>query len=179
MPDMEITKNKSITVREFVPDDAAEFQIACLESIKTVGKWMPWCHKDYTLAEAKDWISICNKEFKAGTSYDLGIFRNSDAKLIGSVAINQLKQADKIGNIGYWVRESLQNQGHARQAVELIKNYGFDQLNLVRLEIVVVATNTASIQVAKNAGAEFECIAKSRLMHEGQTHPAAIYSFTV
>lgn len=126
---MDITENKTITIREFVPEDAAEFQSACLESIDTV-------------------------------------------------AINQLDKANHSGNIGYWVRESLQNQGYARQAVELIKNYGFHQLNLVRLEIVVVATNSASIQVAKNAGAEFECIAKSRLMHEGRPHSAAIYSFT-
>ena len=175
---MEVTNNNAICIREFVPDDAAEFQAACLESIDTVGKWLPWCHNDYTLDEAKDWISICAKEFKASTSYDLGIFRNSDSRLIGSIAINELDKANQIGNIGYWVRESLQNQGYARQAVELIKEFGFDQLKLVRLEIVVVATNAASIQVAQNAGAEFECIAKSRLMHEGRAHSAAIYSFT-
>ena len=98
--------------------------------------------------------------------------------LIGSIAINQLDKANKIGNIGYWVRETQQNYGYALQAVELIKDYGFRQLQLVRLEIVVLTENAASIAVAEKSGAEFECIAKSRLMHEGRARAAAIYSFT-
>jgi len=175
---MEIAKNKDITIRQFEPDDAAEFTSACLESIDTVGKWMPWCHSGYKLEEAADWISICSKEFKAGTSYDLGIFRNTDSILVGSIAINQLNTNHRIGNIGYWVRESLQNQGYAGQAVDLIREYGFNHLQLVRLEIVVLEENTASKRVAEKTGAEFECIAKSRLMHDGRARSAAIYSFT-
>jgi len=175
---MDITKNDSITVREFEPHDAPEFALACRESIATVGKWMPWCHSGYTPAEALDWITICERAFKAGTSYDLGLFRNSDALLLGSIAINDLDRDNRIGNIGYWVRESQQNQGYALPAVELIKAYGFHHLQLERLEIVVLAENTASRRVAEKSGAEFECIAKSRLFHDGCAKPAAIYSFT-
>ena len=102
---MEIAKNETITIREFEPDDATEFTSACLESVDTVGRWMRWCHNKYTRKEATDWIAICSREFEAGTSYDLGIFRNSDAKFIGSIAINQLDKDNRIGNIGYWVRE--------------------------------------------------------------------------
>jgi len=139
---------------------------------------MTWCHSEYTPEEALRWITICAKEFEAGTSYDLGLFRNSDSVLIGSIAINQLDRINRIGNIGYWVRESEQNKGYASQAVELIKEFGFRQLELERLEIVVLTENTASVRVAEKSGAEFECIAKSRLFHEGCPKPAAIYSFT-
>jgi len=175
---MEIAKSKTITIREFVPDDAVAFTAACLESMGTVGKWMAWCHGEYTNEEATAWISICAREFEAGSSYDFGIFRNSDSMLIGSIAINQLDKANKIGNIGYWVRETQQNHGYALQAVELVKDFGFRQLQLVRLEIVVLTENAASIAVAEKSGAEFECIAKSRLMHEGRARAATIYSFT-
>ena len=175
---MEIARNQAITIRAFEPGDATEFMAACLESIGTVGKWLPWCHCGYTYEEAAEWISICSRELKAGTSYDLGIFRNSDSALVGSIAINDLDMTNRIGNIGYWIRESLQHQGYARQAVELIRDYGFQYLHFVRLEIVVLTENTASMRVAEHTGAELECIAKSRLMHNGRARSAAVYSFT-
>ena len=175
---MDIVKSETINIRAFQANDTVEFTAACLESYDTLGKWMPWCHREYSCDEAMNWISQCTKEIEAGNSYDFGIFRNSDARLIGSVAINQLDHRNKIGNIGYWVRESLQRQGYAKQAVELIRRYGFEELLLVRLEIVVAMGNIASKHVALSAGAEFECVAKNRLIIDGQTEPAAVYSFT-
>ena len=175
---MVIAKSEELTVRAFKPDDAAEFTSACLESTETVGKWMPWCDKGYTHDTALSWISPCCSEIQAGNAFDLGIFRNSDSLFVGSIAINRLDKQNRIGNIGYWVRQSLQQQGYALKAINLIKKYGFQELHLVRLEIVVLAENTASRRAAESAGAEFECLAKNRLMHNGIAKTAAIYSFT-
>ena len=175
---MDIAKSTDITIRAFEESDAAEFTLACRESFETVGNWLPWCHENYTREEALYWISFCSQEIQAGNSYDLGIFRNSDSLLVGSIAINQLDKRNRIGNIGYWVRESLQQQGYALKAVNLIKRYGFQQLELSRLEIVMLTENNASKRVAESAGAEFECIAKNRLMHDGYSKAAAVYSFT-
>ena len=175
---MEYAKSENITIREFEPNDAADFRDACFESIETVGQWMPWCQANYELKEALAWFTLCSTEIKAGNSYDLGIFRNTDSRLIGSIAINQLDKRNRIGNIGYWVRETLQRQGYAREAVDLIKQFGFQELNLARLEIIVIEENYASRQVAEKSGADFECLAKNRLIHDGSPKTAAVYSFT-
>ena len=175
---MEFSKSKNITIRAFEPNDAAEFRVACLESIDTVGKWMPWCHASYEQEEALSWFAQCSKEIESGDSFDLGIFRNADSLLVGSIAINQLDKRNRIGNIGYWVRESLQRQGYALEAIELIKEFGFQEIDLVRLEIVVHAENSASRGVAERAGTCFECLAKNRLIHNGVPETAAVYSFT-
>lgn len=175
---MKIVKSENITIRAYEPNDAVGFRDACLESIDTVGKWMPWCHADYKLEEALSWFAHCSAEIEAENSYDVGIFRNTDSFLVGSIAINQLDKLNRIGNIGYWIREPLQRQGYALEAVELIKKFGFQELHLVRLEIVVIAENSASRRVAEKAGACFECLAKNRLMHNGIPKTAAVYSFT-
>ena len=175
---MVIAKSEDITVRAFEPDDTAEFTSACLESVETVGKWMPWCNEAYTQDTALSWISLCSSEIEAGNAFDLGVFRNSDSLFVGSIAINRLDKQNRIGNIGYWVRQSLQQQGYALKAINLIKKYGFQKLHLVRLEIVVLEENMASRRAAECAGAEFECQAKNRLMHDGIANTAAVYSFT-
>ena len=50
-------------------------------------------------------------------------------------------------------------------------------MNLVRLELVVLTENVASRRVAERTGAQFECVAKNRLMHNGRAESAAIYAF--
>jgi len=92
-----------------------------------------------------------------------------------SEAVSSL--VNNIGSIGYWVRESSQNQGIASSAVELIKNFGFNTLGLTRLEIVILEDHKISRRVAEKSGAIFECIAKNRLVHNGQARAAAVYSF--
>ena len=62
------------------------------------------------------------------------------------------------------------------QAVELIKDFGFNVLSLTRLEIVVLTENKISRRIAEKAGAKFECIAENRLIHNGEAMPAAVYS---
>jgi RimJ/RimL family protein N-acetyltransferase len=175
---METIQSADIIIRPFTPDDASEFTAACLESRNTVGHWMPWWHEGYTQEEALTWIATCANKIAAGTSYDVGIFRAEDGLLIGSIAINRLDTLNRIGNIGYWVRESLQGQGYAGKAITLIKEFGFQTLQLVRIELIILEDNVASRSVAERAGAEFECLAKKRLMHQGYARTAAVYSFT-
>ncbi|WP_270697720.1 GNAT family N-acetyltransferase, partial [Aeromonas sp. QDB39] len=90
--------------------------------------------------------------------------------------INQLSPHHRYGNIGYWVRQSRQGQGIARQAVALLRDFGFQQLGLFRLEIVMGVGNSASEAVAIAVGATFECRARNRIFLHGRPLDALIYS---
>ena len=125
--------SKNIILRPFIEGDAIEFVKAVTESVKTVGLWMPWCHSEYSEEEANNWFSSCRKNIDDDFAYDIGIFSAIDGKLIGGISINQIDRMNKIGNIGYWVRESLQNQGYATGAVKLIESFGFNTLERKRL----------------------------------------------
>ncbi len=168
--------SKNIKLRPFVEADAIEFVAAVIESVKTVGLWMPWCHSEYTKEEANTWFDRCQKNIDEDIAYDIGIFSAIDDKLIGGISINQIDHTNKIGNIGYWVRESLQKQGYATGAVKLIESFGFNTLGLTRLELVILEKNMASRNVAEKLGATYECIAQNRLMHNERAMAAVVYS---
>ncbi len=85
--------------------------------------------------------------------------------------------ASQIGSVGYWVRESQQGKGYCSEAVDRIKEFGFNELALARLEIAVLVENRASCQVAEKCGAKLECVAENRLVHRGRPAAAAVYSF--
>ncbi len=175
---MLIAENDSIVIRSFENSDASEFCNAVLESLDTVGVWMPWCHDQYSETEALEWFDSCARGISSGESYDVGLFDKDDGLLLGSVAINQIDSVNRIGNIGYWIRRTQQQKGIAVSAVRMMHQFGLGELGLNRLIIVVVESNLASRRVAEKSGAHFECIAAKRLMHQGKPQAAAIYSFT-
>lgn len=170
--------NAKLVIRHFEPADADEFVRAAHESIETVGKWMSWCSSSFTQDKALAWFATCDQDREAGRAYDMGLFCATTGQLLGGAGINQLATHHRYGNIGYWVRQSRQGCGIAQQAVALLRDFGFQQFGLFRLEIVMGVGNTASEAVAIAAGATFECRARNRIFFNGQPFDAYIYSLT-
>jgi ribosomal-protein-serine acetyltransferase len=62
-----------VRVRPFEMDDAANFVAAARESASSVGKWMDWCHADYSIEEAQTWIESCSRKRAEGTAYEFAL----------------------------------------------------------------------------------------------------------
>ncbi|MGR1184525.1 GNAT family N-acetyltransferase [Aeromonas veronii] len=168
--------NTQLVIRPFELADADEFVHEAHESIETVGKWMSWRSRSFTRDSALEWFANCDQDRAAGRAFDMGIFSATTGQLLGGAGINQLSPHHRYGNIGYWVRQSRQGCGIARQAVALLRDFGFQQLGLFRLEIVMGVGNNASEAVAIAAGATFECRARNRIFLHSQPLDALIYS---
>ncbi len=173
---MELIKNSRITIKSFNETNLKEFVTAVKESVDTVGQWMPWCTAEYSMEEAQFWFKYCQSNIKHKTAYDVGIFLSETGQLAGGISINRINRMDMVGNIGYWVRESLQNQGIASEAIQLIKTFGFETLELTRLEILILEENHISQKLAEKSGAKLECLARNRLIHNARPTDAFVYS---
>lgn len=166
----------NLLLRPFVDGDALQFVQAARESAKTVGIWMPWWKADYSEEEALRWFEACGEGIAKKSEYDIGIFLADSGTFAGGISVNRIDADNRIANIGYWIRESMQNQGLCSRAVKRISEFGFEDLGLVRLEIIVLTENLASRRVAEKCGAKLEYIAENRLIHNDRPMPAAIYS---
>jgi len=167
---------EKLFLRPFESSDVDQFVAAVRESADTIGEWLPWWKADYSEDEGLFWFEACEKAIAVRSGFDIGVFHKDGDVLIGSVAINRIDTENQIGSLGYWVRGSQQGNGYCSEAVNRIKLFGFDELALTRLEIVVLDQNIASRRVAEKCGAVLECIAENRLMHRGQPAAAAVYS---
>jgi len=167
---------KTLYLRKFETSDVEQFVDAIRESAKSVGEWLAWWKADYSEDEALSWFEACEKAIAARSGFDIGVFHKDSDVLIGSIAINRIDTANQIGSLGYWVRESQQGNGYCSLAVNRIKSFGFNELALTRLEIVVLDQNIGSRRVAEKCGAILECIAENRLVYRGQPAAAAVYS---
>lgn len=165
-----------ISIRPYRLEDSAVVYNAVRESMSELIPWMPWCHPNYSIDESRTWLENQIPAFQQGKAFEFAIVSLS-GRYLGGCGLNQIDNINRRTNLGYWVRSSAAGHGVATAAVKLIRSWGFENTDLIRLEIVIAVENQASRRVAEKAGAEYEGILRSRLLLQGSAHNAAIYSF--
>jgi ribosomal-protein-serine acetyltransferase len=163
------------TVRLYRQRDAEEMHAAALESVAEVYPWMAWCHRRYSLDEARQWVAVQEQLAKQGTAYEFAIL-GEGGRFLGGCGINQISTANRFANLGYWVRTSAMGRGVAPAAARLVAEYAFRKTDLIRLEIVCAAANTRSQRVAEKVGAVREGVLRSRLLLPTGPSDAVMYS---
>jgi RimJ/RimL family protein N-acetyltransferase len=167
----------SVRIRPYAEEHVPRLFEAARESVAEVGRWLPWCHADYQLSEARDWVLGEREQFEKRTSFSFAI-ESEAGRFLGGCGLNQLNPLHQLANLGYWVRSSELGRGHASQAVRLLSAWAFANTELVRLEIVAAVGNGASQRVAEKAGAVREGVLRKRLQIHGVSHDAVVFSIT-
>ncbi|MFE8601434.1 GNAT family N-acetyltransferase [Archangium violaceum] len=165
----------TLSLHPWQPDLATALVEAVHESVASVGRWLPWCHAGYGPAEADAWIAQCGDGWAAGGHFAFAIIEETTGTLLGGTGLNRIDRVNRNANLGYWVRQSRQGQGIAARAAGLATRFGFGQLGLVRIEIVIQPDNQPSLRTAEKLGARFEAVARQRICLHGQARDAAVY----
>jgi ribosomal-protein-serine acetyltransferase len=163
------------SIRVYEPRDAQGLFEAARESVGEVSRWLPWCHAQYSMAEAVEWIRSRAPLAAERREYTFAIV-GTDGRFLGGCGLNQINRIHKFGNLGYWVRTSATRQGVATEAVRQAAEFAFRNTDLVRLDIVCAVGNHPSQRVAERAGAVREGVLRQRLLLHGQPVDAVIYS---
>lgn len=105
----------------------------------------------YTSEKAKNWINNCNRD---ENQLVFGIvFIENEAKLIGVIRLMFINWINRNAEIGIFIGEKdYQNRGIGKETIQLILNYGFNDLNLERIYLKVGVTNYQAIKLYINCG---------------------------
>jgi ribosomal-protein-serine acetyltransferase len=175
MPISDSLKSDLVILQKYSLGDASQLFAAISDSTERVYPWLPWCHPNYTLAETEAWLKTRPQCWHDGKEYGFSI-RDRQGTIVGGCGIG-IRSASWFGNLGYWLRTGYTGKGYATEATKLLAQFGTQQLQLQRLEIVVSVHNLPSQQVAARAGAYREGISRNRLLIHDKFHDAVIYSF--
>jgi [ribosomal protein S5]-alanine N-acetyltransferase len=88
---------------------------------------------------------------------------------IGSIGIDAFDDIHRrTGELGYWIGAAHWGRGYATEAVIAMTAYGFEQLDLVRIQAGVFEWNPASTRVLSKAGYQFEGRMRSHVLKDGR-----------
>ena len=164
------------TIRPYQTDDVDAIYDAVNESRLHVSKWMNWLTSDYSRETTEEWVKLSLSAWESGDAYEHLIVDEYSQEVVGACGLNHVNKIDLVCNLGYWISKSYLGQGAAVEAVKQISDFAFEEIGLVRLEIVVAETNLNSQRVAEKAGAIEEGLQRARIRIHGVSHDARMYA---
>jgi RimJ/RimL family protein N-acetyltransferase len=95
---------------------------------------------------------------------------------IGTLDLRGVQNKNRCADLGIQIGEKdCWSQGYGREAIGLVLAYGFNTLNLHRIELTVYADNTRGIRCYEQCG--FKAEGRKRQAHfgQGRYHDVLIY----
>ena len=161
-------------IRPFVKEDLDNLHVAISESTADLCPWLDWCHPSFNREDTERYLNQLIDETKGPLNRPFGVFNGP--LVIGAIGLYHIEPHNRQAAMGYWIRSSMCGQGYAQRAIKLAAAYGFGTLGLQRIEIYMVPTNVRSQRAAERAGAHYEGVARNRIMHQGRSYDARLYS---
>ena len=98
-------------------------------------------------------------------------------KLIGNCGIHDINWKNRFGVIGIAIGEKdYQNKGYGSEAIEILLEYGFNKINLNRIELLVYDYNVRALKSYKKIGFIEEGRKRKFMWYKGAYHDAIIMS---
>ena len=104
------------------------------------------------ISQASDQIEAWENGFKNKGCIRWGITRKDEGYIIGSCGYYGFHTWYRRASIGYELARNYWRQGIMTEALSAIIDYGFGEMELNRLEAVVMPENTASIKMLEKLG---------------------------
>ncbi len=153
----------TLLLRPLKSVDIVPFANAIKASHTQLSPWLDWCHEHFTYEDAQEWIHENQAAWQYKISYELGIFSRKNDAFLGCVYLHHLDEQTHSAQLGYWIDSRHQHQGLAKQALKIAIDWAWQDLDLIRIEIVTHPENIASQKTAIACGAQYEGIARNKI----------------
>ena len=162
MPSSVALIDEELVLRPFRFTDAAQLYRAVHESLNDLKPWMSWATDQYDEMTAREYITIARARWDEHTFYAFAITRGEE--ILGGCTLSSLHPIYRFCNLGYWVRTSCRGHGIAGRAARLVSQFAFEELGLIRVEIVIAVGNDAGLRVAEKLKAHDEGVLLNRMV---------------
>ncbi|NOX58112.1 MAG: GNAT family N-acetyltransferase [Planctomycetes bacterium] len=116
-------------------------------------------------------IEFIEKLYKPGEDIVLGIALRKDDRFVGMCGLHAIQPIAHSATFGILIGETTdQGKGYGTEATQLMVRYGFEELNLNRIELCVFAKNKMGHNVYKRAGFKDEGLMREAYYRNGKYH---------
>ncbi|MUK88175.1 GNAT family N-acetyltransferase [Ornithinibacillus sp. L9] len=146
--------DEEVSLRSLVDQDAVALFHIIDKSRYYLREWLPWVDENKTVANSREFIRHSQQLYEQRLGLNAGIFYKG--MLAGIVGFNSFDWRNRIGFVGYWLDMEFQGHGIMTRAVSAITDYGFEQLQLNRMDIRAAYENKKSRAIPERLGYQIE-----------------------
>ncbi|MFC2150150.1 GNAT family N-acetyltransferase [Calditrichota bacterium] len=173
MPDIPTLTTERLTLRPFTLEDApAVTELAGAVEIAATTDHIP---HPYELKMAVEFISRHEEDFARGLFIRLAPTLRETGQLLGAIAL-AINPHNRRAELGYWIGKPYWNNGFATEAAREIVKYGFEQLNLNRIQARHMTKNPPSGRVLLKIDMKYEGTLRQSILKWDQFEDVALYA---
>lgn len=174
MPDFSTLtlRTDRLVLRPLAPTDVdAVFAMRSDPLVQRYGSHPPWTDRQ----TAVDYIERDMRQNAEGNGVQLGVERREDGVVIGTCTLFHLDTQSRRVECGYVLLPSAWGQGYASEAMTALLDWGFDALDLHRVEADIDPRNVASARVLERLGFRHEGHLRERWIVGGEISDSGLY----
>ncbi|MBY0563751.1 MAG: GNAT family N-acetyltransferase [Hyphomonadaceae bacterium] len=149
--------------------DYAEWAEVREKSRAFLTPWEPtWAQDETSRSSYRYKVRRYSEDARDDKAYALFVFRESDEALVGGVTVSNVRRGvAQMASLGYWAGAMFAGNGYTTSAVRAVVRFGFEDLDLHRIEAACQPDNIASRRVLEKAGFTHEGVAQAYLKING------------
>ena len=171
--DFPILETERLLLRKVTMDDAEDmFEYG---SNDEVTKYVTWdTHK--TIEDARGFIDFILNKYAQQAVAPWGIEEKATGKFIGTIDFFAWNVAFKTAEIGYVIAPDYWGKGITAEAAAAITDFGFEKMELVRIQARCFVANIGSERVMEKIGMQFEGIHRKAMFIKGVHEDLKMYA---
>lgn len=129
-----------------------------------------------TIEEATTFIEEAHQHHATQAGVGWAITLRGQDRVLGGVSLHAWDKYHRRAEVGYDLARAFWGQGIGSEAVRAVLHFGFEQLNLNRIEAATIADNHESVNLLKKLGFTLEGIRRGYSWEEdGTFHDSAMF----
>ena len=158
-------ESKRIQLRSLSEEDAASFSRWSED-----GEYLRGLDTDFAKPRNTEFYKKQIQSFEdASDVLEFGIYLTQNQQLIGFISLHSIEWNNQIASMAIGIGEAdYRKNGYGSEAIRLLLNYAFNELNLHKVELDVISNNDNAIYCYQKNGFETEGVAKEAILRDNQ-----------
>lgn len=157
--------DEAISLRLIDLEDAEQIFERVDQSRNHLRRWMAWVDGTTSAEDIRTFLKGTMEGYAQHRSLTTVILYHE--KIAGTAGYNSINWSNKTAYIGYWLGEKFQGKGIMTQAVKVLTDYAFHELNLNKVEIRAASANRRSRNIPERLGFVNEgCIRQAEWLYD-------------
>ncbi|MBU9719851.1 MULTISPECIES: GNAT family N-acetyltransferase [Bacillaceae] len=144
-------------------------------SSNDVSRYVTWDTHD-SIKDTKAFVKFAKNQYENKKIAPWGIILKENDKFIGTIDFVWWKPVHKTAEIGYVLSQEYWGQGLMPEAAREIIKFGFEKMDLVRIQAKCFVENVPSQRVMEKVGMTYEGTLRKSMLVKGEHRDLKTYS---